>query len=179
MAGDPSTNDTLLVLANGRAGPVEPTAFEQALTAVCIDLAQQIVRGGEGAGKCVTIRVTGAASQAEAREGARRIATSLRVKTAIYGGDPNWGRVLMAAGNSGVKLEPGQVALWFSGDGGRPLQVVAGGRPLPYAEGEAAAIFACTDLTVHLDLGAGDAEATAWTSDLTHEYVTLNAHYRT
>lgn len=177
--GDTSTNDTVLVLANGLAGPVDPAAFERALTEVCTDLAQQIVRDAEGASKFVTVRVSGAASEAGARQVAQTIATSLLVKTAVYGGDPNWGRVLAAAGRSGVELDPGSAALWFSGDGGAEYQVVAGGAPLAYDEAEAARIFACRDLLIHLDLDAGAAEAAVWTSDLTHDYVSLNAHYRT
>jgi glutamate N-acetyltransferase/amino-acid N-acetyltransferase len=177
--GDTSTNDTVLVLANGLAGPVDPVAFEAALTEVCTDLAQQIVRDAEGASKFITVRVSGAASEAEARQAAQTIATSVLVKTAVYGGDPNWGRVLAAAGRSGVDLDPARAALWFSGDGGAEYQVVAAGAPLAYDEGEAARIFTCRDLLIHLDLGASAAEATVWTSDLTHDYVSLNAHYRT
>lgn len=177
--GDQSTNDTLLVLANGLAGAVDLAAFEQALTEVCQSLAQQMVRDAEGASKFVTVHVTGAADESAAQEVARTVATSMLFKTAVYGGDPNWGRVLMAAGNSAIAIDPSRVALWFAGDGGQPLQVVADGAPLPYAEADAAAIFACRDLDVRLDLSAGDAEATVWTSDLTHDYVTLNAHYRT
>lgn len=177
--GDQSTNDTLLVLANGLAGAVDPAVFEQALTEVCQSLAQQMVRDAEGASKFVTVRVTGAADEAAARAVAKTVATSVLFKTAVYGGDPNWGRVLMAAGNSGVSIDPVRVALWFTGDGGQPLQVVANGAPLTYSEAEAAAIFACADLDVRLDLGAGGAKAAVWTSDLTHDYVTLNAHYRT
>ena len=177
--GDQSTNDTLLVLANGLAGPVDAAAFEQALTEVCQSLAQQMVRDAEGASKFVTVRVTGAANETAARAVAKTVAASVLFKTAVYGGDPNWGRVLMAAGNSGVSIDPVRVALWFAGDGGQPLQVVANGAPLTYSEAEAAAIFACADLDVRLDLGAGGAKAAVWTSDLTHDYVTLNAHYRT
>lgn len=177
--GDTSTNDTVLVLANGLAGPVDPTAFEAALTAVCIDLAQQIVRDAEGASKFVTVRVSGAATEAGARQVAQTIATSLLVKTAVYGGDPNWGRVLAAAGRSGIELDPNGVALWFAGDGGAEYPAVAAGAPLAHDEAEAGRIFACRDLLIHLDLGAGAAEATVWTSDLTHDYVSLNAHYRT
>jgi glutamate N-acetyltransferase/amino-acid N-acetyltransferase len=177
--GDQSTNDTVLVLANGLAGPVAAKEFESALIEVCRDLAQQIVRDAEGATKFVKVRVTGASSEVDARALAKTIANSVLVKTAIYGGDPNWGRVLMAAGNSGVLLEPERVALWFTAGDGSPLQVVAGGTPLPYDEGEAAAIFAATDLAIHLDLGLGASEAVVWTSDLSHDYVTLNAHYRT
>lgn len=177
--GDTSTNDTALVLANGLAGPVDLAAFEAALTEVCTDLAQQIVRDAEGASKFITVRVSGAASAAGARQVAQTIAASVLVKTAVYGGDPNWGRVLAAAGRSGVELDPARAALWFAGDGGPEYQVVAGGAPLPYDEAEAARIFSCRDLSIHLDLGAGPAQATVWTSDLTHDYVSLNAHYRT
>ena len=177
--GDTSTNDTVLVLANGLAGPVDLAAFEAALAEICTDLAQQIVRDAEGASKFIAVQVSGAASQAEARQVAQTIATSSLVKTAVYGGDPNWGRVLAAAGRSGVALDPSRAALWFSGDGGAEYQVVAGGAPLPYDEAEAARIFTCHDLLIHLDMGAGAAAATVWTSDLTHDYVSLNAHYRT
>ncbi|MEA3337443.1 MAG: bifunctional glutamate N-acetyltransferase/amino-acid acetyltransferase ArgJ [Chloroflexota bacterium] len=177
--GDQSTNDTLLVLANGLAGPVDKMAFEAVLTEVCQDLAQQMVRDAEGASKFVAVRVSGVETEAEARQVARTIATSVLFKTAVYGGDANWGRVLMAAGNGGVSLRPEQVSLWFAGNGNRALQVVCQGSPLPYDEAEAAAIFQCSDLHVHLDLGLGSAEATVWTSDMTHDYVTLNAHYRT
>jgi len=177
--GDTSTNDTVLALANGLAGPVDPAAFEAALTELCTDLAQQIVRDAEGASKFVTVRVTGATSEASARQVAQTIATSLLVKTAVYGGDPNWGRVLAAAGRSGIELDPACAALWFAGDGGAEYQVVSAGAPLAYDEAEAARIFTCHDLLIHLDLGAGAAGATVWTSDLTHDYVSLNAHYRT
>jgi len=177
--GDTSTNDTVLVLANGLAGPVDPAAFEAALAELCTDLAQQIVRDAEGATKFIAVRVSGAASERDARQVAQTIATSSLVKTAVYGGDPNWGRVLAAAGRSGVELDPARAALWFSGDGGAEYQVVAAGAPLAYDEAEAARIFSCHDLLIHLDLGAGAAEATVWTSDLTHDYVSLNAHYRT
>jgi glutamate N-acetyltransferase/amino-acid N-acetyltransferase len=177
--GDTSTNDTVLVLANGLAGPVDAADLEAALTLVCTDLAQQIVRDAEGASKFITVRVSGAASEAEARQVAQTIATSLLIKTAVYGGDPNWGRVLAAAGRSGVDLDPARTALWFAGDSGAEYRVVAAGAPLAYDEAEAARIFTCHDLLIHLDLGAGAAEATVWTSDLTHDYVSLNAHYRT
>ena len=176
--GDQSTNDTLLVLANGLTGEVDLAAFEQALTEVCQDLAQQMVRDAEGASKFVTVHVTGAVDEDAAYQVARTVASSVLFKTAVYGGDPNWGRVLMAAGNRGIDIDPGSVALWFTGSG-QPLQVVAGGAPLVYSEDDAAAIFVGSDLDVRLDLGAGDGEATVWTSDLTHDYVTLNAHYRT
>ena len=177
--GDTSTNDTVLVLANGLAGPVDAAAFEAALTALHRTWPSR---------SCATPRAPASSSRygsrarparPSARQVAQTIATSLLVKTAVYGGDPNWGRVLAAAGRSGVELDPACAALWFAGDGGAEYQVVAGGAPLAYDEAEAARIFTCHDLLIHLDLGAGAAEATVWTSDLTHDYVSLNAHYRT
>jgi glutamate N-acetyltransferase/amino-acid N-acetyltransferase len=177
--GDTSTNDTVLVLANGLAGPVDAADFEAALAEVCVELAQQIVRDAEGASKFIIVRVTGAPTMAAARQVAQAIATSPLVKTAVYGGDPNWGRVLAASGRSGVDLDPGQVALWFAPAHGPACQVVAAGAPLSYDEAEAARIFAGAELGIRLDLGVGEAEATLWTCDLTHDYVSLNANYRT
>ncbi len=187
--GDTSTNDTVLVLANGAAGGHELRSqtdlapFTAALTALCTDLAQQIVRDGEGATRFITIRVIGAASHADARQAAKAIANSPLVKTACYGGDANWGRILCAVGYSGAAVEPARTDLWIAagtGDhGGTPLQLVAGGRPLHYPEAEASAIFAGPEITVVVGLGLGDGEATVWTCDLSHGYVDINGHYRT
>jgi len=180
--GDASTNDTFLVLANGVAGNslIEDTrdpryvAFRDALTAVAARLAQEIARDGEGATKFVTVRVRGARSFDEARQGARIIATSSLVKTAIYGADANWGRVLAAIGRSGIEVDPDRLGLWFD-----DLQLVAAGAPLPYAEAEAHATLTKPEVTITVDLGLGDEAATVWTCDLSHEYVSINADYRT
>jgi glutamate N-acetyltransferase / amino-acid N-acetyltransferase len=189
--GDTSTNDTVLVLANGAAGAVDPGAFAAALTELCADLAQQIVRDGEGATKFITIRVDGAASDADARLAAKAVANSPLVKTAFYGGDANWGRILAAVGYSGAAVDPARAGLWIaagtgadptpaSGDHpGSPLQLVGGGQPLDYAESAAGAIFAGTEIAVTVDLGLGAGQATVWTCDLSHEYVSINGHYRT
>lgn len=180
--GDASTNDTFVVLANGVAGNprIERAegeafvAFRNALTAVAARLAQEIARDGEGATKFVTITVCGARSFDDARHGARVIATSSLVKTAIYGADANWGRVLAAIGRSGVDLLPERLGLWFD-----DLQLVADGAPLTYAEEEARRTLTKPEVTITVDLQLGDAAATVWTCDLSHEYVSINADYRT
>jgi glutamate N-acetyltransferase / amino-acid N-acetyltransferase len=195
--GDMSTNDTVLLLANGaadwklEAGSSETSAFASALTSLCTDLAQQIVRDGEGATKLITIRVEGAASDADARSAAKAVANSPLVKTAFYGGDANWGRILAAVGYSGAAVEPAKADLWIAvgvgadlasaqGDRkGSPLQLVRAGQPLPYFEEAASAIFAGPEIAVTVKLGLGDGQATVWTCDLSHDYVDINGHYRT
>jgi glutamate N-acetyltransferase/amino-acid N-acetyltransferase len=180
--GDASTNDTFLVLANGAAGnaPIDVAEgddfirFRDALTAVAIRLAQEIARDGEGATKFVTVEVRGAPSFEAARQGARVIATSTLVKTAIYGEDANWGRVLAAIGRSGIEVDPERVALWFD-----DLQLVANGAPLQYEETDAHATLTKPDVKITVDLGLGDLAATVWTCDLSHDYVSINADYRT
>jgi len=180
--GDTSTNDTVLVLANGRsdAPPItEPAGelyetFVTALQRVAQHLAQEIVRDGEGATHLVQIDVRGATSAADAKRVAKAIANSLLVKTAIYGHDANWGRVLCAAGYSGAELDPDQVDLWL-GD----LHIVHEGKPHEIDEERALDILARYEVTITVDLHLGTGEATVWTSDLTHRYVDINAHYRT
>lgn len=179
--GDTSTNDTLLVLANGTANnatiTVDTPAFEifrDALTAICRDLAKMIAGDGEGATKFVTINVTGARTFAEARQIGRTIATSPLVKTAIFGTDANWGRIFMATGRAGVDIDPAKLALWF-GD----VQLTADGTPLHYSEEAAHATLLGKDVYVRLDLGLGSEQATVWTCDFSHEYVSINADYRT
>ena len=176
--GDMSTNDTLLVLANGRSGyeirDAGFAAFTEELTQVATDLAKQIARDGEGATKFVEIVVTGAASEADAARVAKAIANSPLVKTAIYGGDANWGRVVAAAGYSGVDVEPNKMALWF-GD----VNVFANGTPTHYDEADATRAISGNEVAIRLDLGMGKASATVWTCDLSHDYVTINGKYRT
>jgi glutamate N-acetyltransferase/amino-acid N-acetyltransferase len=180
--GDTSTNDTVLLLANGLAGNreiVDITSegyahFAGALTDACIALAKMIVGDGEGATKLVEIRVEGAASVQDAALAGRTIATSPLVKTALYGQDANWGRVLAAAGRSGAAVQPDKAALWF-GD----LQLVRDGQPLPPDEERALEILSQPEVAITLNLGAGGERATVWTCDLSHEYVSINAHYRT
>jgi len=182
--GDTSTNDTVLLLANGASGvalndDASRSAFEEILDAICIELAQAIVRDGEGASKFITLQVCGARTQDEALRLARTIATSPLVKTAFAGGDPNWGRILAAAGRANVSLDSESLALWIGNGKSDDFQLVDKGIPLEYDESQAEAIFKESEINVRLDLGLGKADTTVWTCDLTHEYVSINADYRT
>jgi glutamate N-acetyltransferase/amino-acid N-acetyltransferase len=173
--GDTSTNDTLVVLANGASG-VEPlaTEFEILLTSICIDLAKQIVKDGEGATKFITIEVTGARDERMAERVGRTVARSPLVKTAFYGEDANWGRLIAAAGYSGEDLSPEKISLWISS-----TRVFANGAPAAYSEEALASTMRAKEITVRIDLGIGNASATVWTCDLSHDYVTINGRYRT
>ncbi|GAB0057966.1 Glutamate N-acetyltransferase/amino-acid [Candidatus Magnetaquicoccaceae bacterium FCR-1] len=181
--GDQSTNDTMLLFASGRAGNgrVESAddprlaEFAQALHAVCRELAQAIVRDGEGASKFVTLTVSGAAGDAEAKQVAMAIANSPLVKTALAGSDPNWGRILAAAGYAGVGFDPGALSLWL----GEVLVVERGQLANTYEEARGAAVMAAAEIAIRLDLGGGAGTSTVWTCDLTHDYITINADYRT
>ncbi|MCH8093867.1 MAG: bifunctional glutamate N-acetyltransferase/amino-acid acetyltransferase ArgJ [Chloroflexi bacterium] len=182
--GDTSTNDSVLILTNGASGvevkdEVSVARFSEALDKVCLSLAHAIVRDGEGASKFVTLLVVGAQDEAGAVRVAKTIATSPLVKTALAGGDPNWGRVLAAAGRAGLELDPSQLGLWISSDGVEELQLVRAGEAADWEEAEATKILAEPEITLRLDLGQGEASATVWTCDLTHEYVSINAEYRT
>jgi glutamate N-acetyltransferase/amino-acid N-acetyltransferase len=176
--GDMSTNDTVLLLANGASGKeigqAEIGEFTTALTQVCTDLAKQIARDGEGATKFVELNITGAQNQDEAVRVARAIANSPLVKTALYGADANWGRVVAAAGYSGVAVEPSKMKLWF-GD----VNVFANGMPTQFDEEDSTRAISGQDVSIRLDLGQGDANTTVWTCDLSHDYVTINGKYRT
>lgn len=179
--GDTSTNDTLLVLANGEAGG--PTiekgskahrAFSGALEEVCRSLALQIVADGEGAQRVIEIEVRHAKSEAGARRIAETIATSPLVKTAFAGGDPNWGRVFAAAGRSGVKFDPALVEIKMAG-----IPVLRRGQPLGFNERAASNKLLANHVALVVDLHAGEASARYWTCDFTAEYVRINASYRT
>lgn len=177
--GDMSTNDTGLVLANGASGyevrnPQDVADFTDALTQVATHLAKQLVRDGEGATKFVEINITGARDEPDATRVAKAIANSPLTKTALYGGDANWGRVVAAAGYSGVAVEPSQMKLWF-GD----VNVFAYGMPTDFDEADSTRAIAGKDISIRLDLGMGSASATVWTCDLSHDYVTINGKYRT
>jgi len=177
--GDTSTNDTLYLLSSGIGlgyAPLADTAlFEQALTELCIELAQLIVRDGEGVSKFVTIEVNGAASENDARTVGRAIAVSPLVKTAFAGNDANWGRILSAVGNSGVAIDTNRITL--SADD--VLMFENGNLHPDYSDAMGMAVFANPEFTITLDLGMGSESATIWTGDLTHEYITINAEYRT
>jgi glutamate N-acetyltransferase/amino-acid N-acetyltransferase len=176
--GECSTNDCVMLLANGASGAVvdESTydGFVQALRAVCLKLALGIVRGGEGATKLITVTVTGGLSADEARRAAKAIANSPLVKTAIHGGDPNWGRLIAVCGRAGVAFELSRAAVCLG-----PIVLFKDGRPHDEAAPEAARYLKHNDVLVTVDLGAGHASSTVWTCDLTAEYVRINAEYRT
>jgi len=184
--GDTSTNDTVLLLANGTAG-VDPARdgalwklFEEAVQQVARHLALAIVADGEGASKLLEIHVVGAASETAAREVGRAVARSALVKTALYGADPNWGRVLAAAGAAGVPLNTDRLTLQASGaDSGADgwLTLATGGATAHPDPEQARAIFRQKTVRLRLDLGIGRAEAVVWTCDLTPDYVRINADY--
>jgi glutamate N-acetyltransferase/amino-acid N-acetyltransferase len=174
--GDTSTNDTVVVLANGSSGKT-PSAkgFEKALTEVLESLARQIVRDGEGARKLVTIDVTGASSDSAAEKIARGIANSPLVKTAIAGSDPNWGRILSAAGNAGVVFDPRNVDIDFQG-----TAVCRSGLAAEFSEGELKKKLDDAECAIRFAIrGKGRGKARFWTCDFTEEYIRINASYRT
>jgi len=176
--GDSSTNDCVLLLASGASGVIVDdssyAAFVEGLTAVCRQLALAIVRGGEGATKLVQVNVTGAASSAEARKAAKVIANSLLVKTAIHGGDPNWGRLICAAGRAGVTFDASRAGVTMGS-----IVLFKDGQPHDERAPAAAEYLKGAELTIGVDLGAGSASSTVWTCDLSAEYVRINADYRT
>ncbi len=173
---DTSTSDSLLLCATGASG-VDTTgnaAFAVALETVMLDLAQQVVRDGEGATKFVEIRVTGAASDADAKVHGLAIANSPLVKTAFAGEDPNWGRVVMAIGKSGAAADRDLLSISF----GDILVAEKGWVSPDYREEDAAAYMKGQDLVISVDLGLGKGQSTVWTCDLTHGYIEINADYR-
>jgi glutamate N-acetyltransferase / amino-acid N-acetyltransferase len=179
--GECSTNDCVFALANGASGirledaEADYALLVDALRQVCEPLAIGIVRGGEGATKLVTVRVTGGASNVDARSAARAIANSLLVKTAIHGGDPNWGRLVAVAGRSGAEFVPDAAAVRIG-----PVELFSGGAPHDERAPEAAAYLKGTDILVEVDLGTGGPGSwRMWTCDLSAEYVRINAEYRT
>jgi glutamate N-acetyltransferase / amino-acid N-acetyltransferase len=180
--GDTSTSDTVLFCATQRAAhpPVTSPAdrrlrdFRRALDAVMIDLAQQIVRDGEGAQKFVTIEVTGAATARAARRIGLTIGNSPLVKTALSAGDPNWGRVVMAVGRAGEKADSDRLSIAIGG-----VPITAGGGPVPgYDETPVAEHMKGREIKIAVDVGIGRGKATVWTCDLTHGYIDINASYR-
>jgi len=178
--GDTSTNDMVILLANGQAeaGKVTPrhglSRFQDALDHVCTTLAREIVRDGEGASRFIEVHVQGADSDEDARRIARTIADSPLVKTAIAGGDPNWGRILAAAGRAGVPFDPDLVALRLGG-----VSVVRAGAAVRHDESAARAAVSGDEVVLTLELNAGGHEAVVWTCDLTAAYVRINSEYHT
>lgn len=177
--GDTSTNDTILVMASGASGAKlsskeELDQFTEALTLVAQDLAKKVVKDGEGARCLVEIKVTGAADDASARKVAQTISGSLLFKTMLAGAEPNWGRVLAAAGRAGVPLSEDTCELSFDG-----VKVFSKGAGLPQNQPEAAKVLQGSEILMHLDLGMGEGSARLWTCDVGHPYVELNGAYMT
>jgi glutamate N-acetyltransferase/amino-acid N-acetyltransferase len=176
--GECSTNDCVMILANGASGATVDEStygeFLAGLMVVCRELALGIVRGGEGATKLIAVTVTGAASTSDARRAAKAIANSLLVKTAIHGGDPNWGRLIAVAGRAGVAFELDRAAVTIGS-----IVLFKDGRPYDEAAPQAAEYLQAKELNVGVNLGAGTAQSTVWTCDLSAEYVRINADYRT
>ena len=179
--GDTSTNDTLLVMANGlaenrpiNAGSPDAGTFRDALREVCVHLTREMARDGEGASRLIVVEVTGARDTADARKAARTIASSNLVKSAVYGSDPNWGRVMMALGRSGAAAEETKVDLYVNG-----VCIMQKGKPIPFHRDAVVALMRGPEVKFSLNLNLADGEATAWGCDLTEEYVIINSAYTT
>ena len=180
--GDSSTNDTVLCLANGMAGNRKigltgsaHVQFQSLLTEVCHKLAMDICRDGEGATKVVEIQVKEAASHKAAKHIVQTLSTSLLIKTAIFGADPNWGRIIAALGRTGYVLRPDRIVIAFDG-----ITIVKDGKGLgPRIERKIQKIMQGSSFTISVSLGMGKGTATQWTTDLTYDYVKINASYRT
>jgi glutamate N-acetyltransferase / amino-acid N-acetyltransferase len=180
--GDMSTNDTVLVLSNGVSGVNNPVDGD-ALFAVGRKLAQDIVRDGEGVTKFITLTVQGTPDTASAQQIANTISTSPLVKTAFYGNDANWGRIMAAAGRAGITIDPQQSKLWITpGEvterNAESLLLFDAGMPTIYSEERATEIFKNPEVSILLDCGMGSESATVWTCDLSHDYVSINGSYR-
>ena len=179
--GDTSTSDMALLLANGAAGGEQLergtegfTAFQTALLEVCTDLAKAIASDGEGATKFFTVHVTGAATKPDAEQVARTIAESPLVKTAVFGGDPNWGRIAAAAGRAGVSFDARSLRVWVD-----DMLLFNDGMPTDFILADAEKLFQQKVLLIRVDLGEGDEEAEVYTCDLTYDYIKINAEYTT
>ena len=179
--GDTSTNDTLLVLANGLAGndPISAGSdaadtFREALERVCVHLSQELARDGEGATRLIIVELMGAKDTADARKAARTVASSNLVKSAVYGADPNWGRIMMAVGRSGAATDESKIDLYING-----VCIMQEGKPIPFHRDAVVALMRGPEVTFGVDLNLGDGGATAWGCDLTEEYVIINSAYTT
>ncbi|ACO45902.1 bifunctional glutamate N-acetyltransferase/amino-acid acetyltransferase ArgJ [Deinococcus deserti] len=171
--GDTSTNDMAVVLANGLAGPVPLEEFLEALEGVMRNLARQIAADGEGATKLLTVRVSGARSEAEALNAARTCCVSPLLKSAVHGNDPNWGRVIMAVGRSGAAVNVEAMTVSVQG------HAVFAGKPLSYDDATVSQSMKAEEVVFEINLGVGEAVGEAWGCDLSAEYVSINADYTT
>jgi glutamate N-acetyltransferase/amino-acid N-acetyltransferase len=176
--GDTSTNDTVLLTATGKVIGREAD-FREALRYVCMELARMMARDGEGASKYFETVVCGARSVEDARLAAKAVARSSLVKTAVYGADPNWGRIICAVGYSGAEMDPTRITLGLEGKSGIKVSLVEKGRIVDGVLDQAKEIMLGDTITINIDLALGDAEARGFGCDLTHEYVNVNANYTT
>jgi glutamate N-acetyltransferase/amino-acid N-acetyltransferase len=183
---DTSTNDMAIVMANGMAGgaPIsdghtEAATFQKALTLVCTSMTRMMVQDAEGGTKLIEAKVEGAPSVADARKAAREIVSSIGVKTAVYGEDANWGRILAAIGNSGAAFDMEKTELYLASPSGGEVLLFSDGVPQKFDLAKAKACLAPKEVGIRVDLGLGSASATAWGSDLTEEFVRLNSQYTT
>jgi len=179
--GDSSTNDTVLLLANGLAGnrPVsdgspDAATFRDALSQACVHLTRELARDGEGASHLIVVDVVGAKDTGDARKAARTIASSNLVKSAVYGADPNWGRVMMALGRSGAAVDETKVDVYVNG-----VCIMEAGSPIPFHREAVVALMRQPEVSFRLNLNLGPGQATAWGCDLTQEYVIINSAYTT
>ncbi len=173
--GQTSTNDTVIIMANGTSNITEADTFREGLFKVCSELSKMIVKDGEGATKIVDIIVKGAKSPSDAITGARSVANSSLVKTAIYGEDPNWGRIMAALGSSGIEIEPEYVDIWIE-----DVQIVSAGQGTgEEKEKMASERMKKNEFSILIDLKKGPYQDHILTCDLTHKYVSINAEYRT
>ena len=179
--GDTSTNDSVLVLANGlagndqiSAGSPDSSTFQEALSEVCIYLTRELARDGEGASRLIVVEVAGAANQEDAQNAARSVSSSNLVKAAVTGSDPNWGRVMMALGKSGAQADETKIDLFVNG-----VCIMESGSPIPFHKEAVVSLMRGPEVTFRLQLNLGSGEATAWGCDLTEEYVIINSAYTT
>ena len=179
--GDTSTNDSLLVLANGAAGnePIkdgsaDAQTFQEALTELCVELTRQLAKDGEGASRLLVADVKGARNTGDARLAAKTIASSLLIKSALYGADPNWGRMIMALGRSGAETVESKIDLYING-----VCIMEAGKPVPFHRDAVVALMRGDEVTFGVNLNLADGQATAWGCDLTEEYVVINSAYTT
>jgi glutamate N-acetyltransferase/amino-acid N-acetyltransferase len=182
--GDTSTNDMVLIMANGASGAPSITRinadyeiFAAALEASCIRLTRAMARDGEGATKLVTVTVSGAVNEQTAESLAKSVAGSSLVKAACFGADANWGRILCALGYAGVEFDPSQTAVRFKSKAGE-ITVCSCGGPVPFSEDMAKAVLLEDEIEILVDVGKGCGCATAWGCDLTYDYVKINGDYR-
>jgi len=178
---DQSTNDTVLALSNGKSGTDEidenspySNIFKEGLTYVCVELAKEIVRDAEGAQRMMEVTVDGAVSVEDAAKAAREISTSMLVKTMLHGGDPNWGRLMMAIGKSGIKIKESKIDIYIN-----EIQIVHEGQTISFFKDAVVSAMNASEVKFGISLNVGDASATAWGCDLTEEYVVFNSAYST